>query len=113
MALTESADPKKKIMGACEFGWKSQNCSAFWKASSVGWVPEQACRVVSANKCHTCPDAMMREVFKPHKMLLGCFSIAAIKMNRPNQGNILCRDSWHVSLKIRSTAFKYKLLCTM
>lgn len=55
----------------------------------------------------------MREVFKPHKMLLGCFSIAAIKMNRPNQGNILYRDGWRVSLKIRSVAFKYKLLCAM
>lgn len=45
------ADPKKKIMGACEFGWKSQSYSGFWKVPSMGWVPEQACRVVSANKC--------------------------------------------------------------
>jgi len=43
----------------------------------------------------------------------GCVSVAAIKTNRPNQCNVLYGDGWHVALKIRSVAFKYKLFCAM
>lgn len=120
--MTKLMDTKKGFTRACEFDRKSQNCSGFWKVSSMGQVPEQECTVTSISpgtpsgqrkQVPYCPDAMMEEVFKPQNRLPGCFSIAAIKMNKPNQHNILYGDGCRASPKIRSVAFKYKLLCAM
>lgn len=68
---------------------------------------------VSANKCCVVWMQGWRRYSSYVTDLCGCFSVAAIQTNRPNQCNILYGDGWHVALKIKSVAFKYKLFCAM
>lgn len=86
-------DPENIIMSVCKFDVKPQNCSGFWKLSSMGWVPEQRCAIdLPCQAEWLVPTSAVLSGWNNEEGVQdywGRFSIAAVKMNKPNQCTIV------------------------